>query len=620
MRRLFRIRLHRNLVVLLAGAVLACGGGGGGSAPSATGMPQDVNAAPGNGLVTVTWTAVEGATSYNVYWATTPSVTVASGTKLASVSSPYSHTSLTNGTAYYYVVTAVGAGGESAVSAEVNAKPTAGSVANPSGIAGTVTYQYVPSTKTGTLEFANAVLKPVRNATVRVMQGTTVCATGVTDETGYYSIDFTSCSTGQLSVNVLAQTTTPAIQVEDNTNGNAVWGITSNFDSSTHVLDMTAVHGWTGSSYDAAHRAAAPFAILDSMYTAAHAFIAVRPTVAFPPLRVNWSPDNIPQPGDKTLGQIGTSHYSPSENEIYILGKDGVDTDEFDNHVIAHEWGHYFEHNLSRSDSIGGSHGAGDALDPRLAFGEGYGNAIAAMGLHGTRYVDTYWSGGTLKAFGFDAETVPSPTDDPSPGPFSEMSLLRLLYDLYDTGSSESYDQTAVGLGVIYDVLAGPEKTTYALTTIASFITGLKAQSGVDATAVNAILAHHGIGAISDEWGTGDSNLEGIFTLLTPNSGSGVHYPFTFSTPDTESYWDNKRVRNQYFRFQGNGSDVTLSTHCSEDVDVYVYLQGVEKAYAETDSGNETVTVSSTENGKWYVAWVNGYSDAVSYSGYVTSP
>ena len=58
------------------------------------------------------------------------------------------------------------------------------------------------------------------------------------------------------------------------------------------------------------------------------------------------------------------------------------DTDEFDQHVIAHEFGHYIENNFSRADNIGGSHGLGDKLDPRVAFGEGFGYAFAAIVLN----------------------------------------------------------------------------------------------------------------------------------------------------------------------------------------------------------------------------------------------
>ena len=309
-------------------------------------------------------------------------------------------------------------------------------------VTGTVTYDFVPavynvSTHVGGLNFAGAVQKPVRNGVMGVVNGPTVLATGNTDEFGHYSLTFIPPASGTLQVVALASCNTPSIIVQDNTASGAAWAIGATLGSG-NTQDLHATHGWTGSSYNASTRLAAPFAILDSMYTASRSFVAVRPSVVFPQLKVNWSPNNVPQSGDKAIGQIGTSHFSPAENQIYILGKEGADTDEFDSHVIVHEWAHYFEKNLSRSDSPGGPHGGGDILDPRLAFGEGYGNALAAMLLPESLYVDTLWGSGVIRAFGFDAETEPSPTDDTQPSPFSETTVMRLLYDVFDTGASEA--------------------------------------------------------------------------------------------------------------------------------------------------------------------------------------
>jgi hypothetical protein len=474
-----------------------------------------------------------------------------------------------------------------------------------------VTYDFVPATydpasETGTLAFGSAAPRPVRNATVQVMKGATVLAQTSTDASGNYALSFTESGAGQLVVVALAQTTSPAIQVQDNTDNGAVWGIGATLDAATTTKDLHATHGWNGSSFEVAARTAAPFAILDSMYTAARAFQAVR-AVTFPALAVNWSPDNVPQAGNKAIGQIGTSHFSPAENQIYILGKDGVDTDEFDSHVIVHEWGHYFESNLSRSDSPGGPHTGGDVLDPRLSFGEGYGNALAAMLLPESVYADTSWAGGTLGAFGFDAETAPTPTDDGSPSAFSESSVMRLLYDLFDTGSNEAYDGVAVGLGVVYDVLTGPQKTTQALTTIGSFIAGLKAQGGVNAAAVNTLLAHYNIGPITDEWGTGDTGLSQMYadvTGLTPCGtscfgtsiflGGGLDY--------------NKWEQNQYYVFLGDGAQVSASATSGQDVALVVYQAGHQVAVADLLNGGGTENVSlSTGNGAVYVVNLVGF-------------
>jgi fibronectin type 3 domain-containing protein len=84
--------------------------------------PTGISATAGDKQVVLAWNAVTGATSYHVKRSTS------SGTE-AQVSAPttnaFTDTGLTNGTKYFYVVTAVGGSGESGNSAEVNATPQA---------------------------------------------------------------------------------------------------------------------------------------------------------------------------------------------------------------------------------------------------------------------------------------------------------------------------------------------------------------------------------------------------------------------------------------------------------------------------------------------------------------
>ena len=91
-----------------------------GTVPSA---PTGVGAAAGDGQVSISWNVVSGATTYNIYWSATSGVNKATGTKISNVTSPYTHTGLTNGTTYYYVVTAVNSTGESGVSSQVSGTP-----------------------------------------------------------------------------------------------------------------------------------------------------------------------------------------------------------------------------------------------------------------------------------------------------------------------------------------------------------------------------------------------------------------------------------------------------------------------------------------------------------------
>ena len=78
--------------------------------------------------VTLLWSPVPGAQSYNIYWSTTPGVTRAGGRQIPGASSPHTHTGLANGTTHYYVVTAansVGGGAESGLSLEDSEMPLA---------------------------------------------------------------------------------------------------------------------------------------------------------------------------------------------------------------------------------------------------------------------------------------------------------------------------------------------------------------------------------------------------------------------------------------------------------------------------------------------------------------
>lgn len=90
------------------------------------GVPPGVVAAAGDSSAMVSWSPVTGAQSYTIYYGTAAGVTPATGTAVA-VSSGTAKTvsGLTNGTTYYFVVTATFSDGEGPVSAEVHAMPVA---------------------------------------------------------------------------------------------------------------------------------------------------------------------------------------------------------------------------------------------------------------------------------------------------------------------------------------------------------------------------------------------------------------------------------------------------------------------------------------------------------------
>jgi len=87
--------------------------------------PAGVTAAGGANQVSISWPAVSGATSYNIYYATASGVTKTSGAKITNASSPYVQTGLAAGTTYYYIVTAVNSAGEGTASAQTSAATNA---------------------------------------------------------------------------------------------------------------------------------------------------------------------------------------------------------------------------------------------------------------------------------------------------------------------------------------------------------------------------------------------------------------------------------------------------------------------------------------------------------------
>lgn len=94
--------------------------------PPSTGpaAPTGVNAVAGSGQVVLSWSNDSSTTGNNVYWASSPGVTIANGTKIAGATSPLTDLKPA-GAPVFYVVTATNANGESPVSAEVTATPTA---------------------------------------------------------------------------------------------------------------------------------------------------------------------------------------------------------------------------------------------------------------------------------------------------------------------------------------------------------------------------------------------------------------------------------------------------------------------------------------------------------------
>ena len=88
-------------------------------------IPSGLSAAAGNAAVTLSWSAATGAASYNVYQGSKSGGEGAAPVQTSVSGMSTTISGLTNGSAYYFTVAAVDAGGTSAQSSEVSATPTA---------------------------------------------------------------------------------------------------------------------------------------------------------------------------------------------------------------------------------------------------------------------------------------------------------------------------------------------------------------------------------------------------------------------------------------------------------------------------------------------------------------
>jgi hypothetical protein len=500
--------------------LVACGGGGGGSSSGGGANTAPVANAGANQTVSsgVTVT-LNGAASSDANgtiasyaWTQTggtPTVTLASPTTATPTFSAPTVIVATTFTFSLVVTDNLGAA-STASNTTVTVNPAAVGTTN---IMGRVTFGRVPFSTTPApangLNYGAAVQQPARGVKVEVLAAgsTTTLATGTTNDLGDYTLNVANNTSVQIRVTALMQRAGPPqwdVRVQDGETGNNPYAYTepTPFNSSAGVAHDVAIPTGIGSSGTATGtRASGPFAILDTIYQGIQTVIGVAPNSVFPTLVVDWGSQ-----ADGTFFQGG------SIQRIALLSDLTEDTDEFDQHVIAHEFGHYIEYNFSRADNIGGSHALGDKLDPRVAFGEGFGYAFAGMVLNDPNARDSYFDGTMQRAAGFDLEFNPPANPAGALGGnygcwCSESSVWSILWDLYDN-SADANDTLALGFGPIWNVLIGPQATTPAFTTIFSFITALKAQNGGSTTAINTLVAAQNIDAATiDAYGSTETHF-----------------------------------------------------------------------------------------------------------------
>jgi hypothetical protein len=411
------------------------------------------------------------------------------------------------------------------------------------------------------LDYSAPVLEPTRGIVVHAhCAGTRMeFATTTTDANGEYSLQVP----GNTNVEIRAEARLLRggeqplpnydIRVQDGFGAETYSFTDAVFNSASGTTRNVDIPLNINSSGDATGpRASGPFAILDTIYESIQLVLSGDPSLFFPTLIVDW--------GSQT---DGTFYQGGGQQRIALLSDLDSDTDEFDAHVVAHEFGHYVEHNFSRSDSIGGPHAVGDKLDIRVAFGEGFGYAFAAMVLDDPNARDSYVDNGTLRSGGFNIEDNPPAPNDPNGCWCSESSVWAILYDIFDD-TQDAGDTVALGFQPIWDVLVGEQADTPAFN---SLLTAQNITTNTNAFATTETIQPLGSPTIAP------ASVLPLYTTIT-NSGTA-----TLRTTN-DAGTSNKLGNHRFIRFE-NGSTRTVTitvatsnTDTNADPDFLVWRGG----------------------------------------------
>ncbi|HET9862117.1 MAG TPA: lytic polysaccharide monooxygenase [Steroidobacteraceae bacterium] len=160
--------------------------------------PTGLAATAGDAQASLSWSAVSGASGYNVKRSTTsggPYANVATGVTATS----FTNTGLSNGTQYFYVVTAVNASGESAISNQASATPSVGGGSSGGATASGVVASASPWFNELQVQLTNTQTITSLTVTVNVARTTGVSQTGQYNTVGGQILQAASSTASQIT-------------------------------------------------------------------------------------------------------------------------------------------------------------------------------------------------------------------------------------------------------------------------------------------------------------------------------------------------------------------------------------------------------------------------------------
>lgn len=344
--------------------------------------------------------------------------------------------------------------------------------------------------------FTGTACLPVRYATIEVISGTTVVASGQTDAAGNYSIPFTSPG-GTVYLRALTQTKTTYNTAVEDDRSSSVYAVRS------PDLSIGGSETWRVNLVAGIAGAGQAFNIFDNIIKAQSVVTAI--SGATPPLLTVYWYDG------KSDGTFFNN--SGSARYIHLCGggtdpnKDCYnDSDAYDDSVILHESGHYVADVYSKDTSAGGNHSLTGHYGLELVWSEGWagfwsGMARAVLGESNPElYVDTQGTATTgFTALSWDIST---PTFSSSAtGANNELAVSNVLWNIYATGASP---KLGLGYADIWNVFTvGLPQAAHV--SFETFYDKWVSGAGRSAAQLAGILANRSINYYADSYEPDDS-------------------------------------------------------------------------------------------------------------------
>ena len=443
-------------------------------------------------------------------------------------------------------------------------------------VSGTVMYEDREYDESGFTFFSEP--SPVRQAMVEVVAEATqgVLASSVTNSTGGYRVVFDAIAGTRAYVRVLADTSgspgVPPVTV-------------------VSPLSDSAIHSFAGPSFNVDEGPITSDIIMDSSSPAGGAF-NILDVMTAAGLFVNSLQGDFPPPVTARWTQGYTDWYygtSFSGGNIWVSGSVS-DTDEYDDDVLWHEYGHFAADAFSKDDSPGGPHDfLTNDLDLRLSWSEGWGGYFQgalkrwlsldpvlsgvlslAPGTPLTQYVDTD-SGGT-----YNSKDMADPGGSPYMFSSNEVAVAKVLLDL--EGAPEYGPQPVWDIfNSIHSYLLPLEQVT-----LEAFWDGWVTMEGRSVIA-NTAIANRLVFYQEDSWESLGDDTPNASRLAVVNGAGEEHYLYSESSP-----WDT-----DYIAFEAvSPGSYKIETLCMRNgADTYLRLMGSDGAVLPGLSSNDDTPV-----------------------------